>query len=62
MSYDPVAIDTIGAQITEEAYAEEGIETPVGIKQSNPWLKRATELGLGCSNLKEIDLIEKNIV
>ncbi len=62
MSYDPVAIDTIGAHIAEEAYAAEGKETPVVIQQATVWLTRATELGLGCSNLKEIDLIEKNLV
>ena len=61
MSYDPVAIDTIGAHIAEKAYAAEGVETPVVISQSTPWLTRATELGLGCSNLKEIDLIERNL-
>ena len=61
VSFDPVAHDMVGAQLAETAYADEGRETPVVIDQATPWLKRASEMGLGTNALENIDLVEINL-
>jgi hypothetical protein len=57
-SFDPVALDSVGAQIAEAAYAAEGKEDAVVIKQAMPWLRRASEMGLGTAASENIDLVE----
>jgi hypothetical protein len=58
MSFDPVALDTIGVQIAADAYAAEGSDAAVVTTQSTPWLARATELGLGIHDPAAINLVE----
>jgi uncharacterized protein (DUF362 family) len=58
MSFDPVAHDSVGAQIANAAYAAEGKESPAAIKQAIPWLRRASEMGLGTAALENIDLVK----
>jgi hypothetical protein len=61
MSFDPVAHDMVGAQLAEAAYAAEGRENPVVLDQATPWLKLASEMGLGTNALESIDLVEINL-
>lgn len=61
MSFDPVAHDSVGAQIANAAYAAEGKENPAVIKQAVPWLRRASEMGLGTASSENIDLVEINL-
>jgi hypothetical protein len=61
MSFDPVALDSVGAQIANDAYAAERKEDPVVIQQAMPWLRRASELGLGTAASENIDLVEINL-
>ena len=61
MSFDPVALDTIGSQIAAEAYAAEGLDPSAVTTQATPWLVRATELGLGTNDPANIDWVEVNL-
>jgi hypothetical protein len=61
MSFDPVAHDMVGAQLAEAAYTAEGRENSVVIDQATPWLKLASEMGLGTNALENIDLVEINL-
>ena len=61
MSFDPVALDSTGAQIAHDAYAAERKEDPVVVKQAIPWLRRASEMGLGTAASENIDLLEINL-
>lgn len=61
MSFDPVALDTIGTQIAADAYAAEGSDSTVVATQAAPWLARAAELGLGTDDPETIDLMEVSL-
>ena len=61
MSFDPVALDSVGAQIANDAYGAEKKENPVVIQQALPWLRRASELGLGTAASENIDLVKINL-
>jgi hypothetical protein len=62
MSFDPVALDTIGTQIAAEAYAAEGLDSADVTLQATSWLAHAAELGLGTNDMKNIDLVEVDLV
>jgi hypothetical protein len=61
MSFDPMALDTIGVQIAAEAYAAEGSDPTIVTDQATPWLARAAELGLGINDPANIELVEVNL-
>ena len=56
MSFDPVAHDTVGAQITARAFAEEGLDPMVITARTAYWLGYGAELGLGTNDPTRIDL------
>ena len=60
-SFDPVAHDTVGAQITAQAFAAEGLDPMVITAQTARWLGRGAELGLGTNDPTSIDLQEVNL-
>lgn len=57
-SFDPVAHDTVGAQISARAFAAEHLDPTVITARTNQWLGRGTELGLGTNDLGNIDIAE----
>ena len=57
MSFDPVAHDTIGLQLCEEALASEGLDSRVA-RSVTPWLELGAELGLGINDPDSIDLVD----
>ena len=61
MSFDPVALDAIGAQIAAEAYDDLGLAPEAVTSQAAIWLDRATEIGLGTNAKENIDLVEMNL-
>jgi hypothetical protein len=61
MSFDPVALDTVGMQIAVDAYAAEGSDPTSVTDQAAPWLMRAAELGLGTSDPADTELVEVNL-
>jgi hypothetical protein len=58
MSFDPVAHDTIGLYVYEEAMVEEGYKTTSEHNLSIPWLEAGAEMGLGAHHPQDIDLVE----
>jgi hypothetical protein len=58
LSYDPVAVDTLGLKLFSEALAASG-GNPVPVQgRSAGWLAIAAELGLGTNDEANMDLVE----
>ena len=58
MSFDPVALDTIGLQQMHDILTEEGQDTKQTEANARPWLTSAAELGLGTDDPAHIELRE----
>lgn len=59
-SFDPVALDAIGARIAAEAYDALGLAPEAVMSRAIIWLTRAAELGLGTNDPENMDLVEGN--
>ena len=57
MSFDPVAHDTIGLQMTGEALVAAGRDPGAATTAASRWLAHGAELGLGTDDVKNIDLV-----
>lgn len=57
MSFDPVALDAIGAQIAAEAYDDLGLAAEAVTGPTTVWLDRATDR-LGTNDPKNMDVVE----
>ncbi len=60
-SFDPVAHDTVGLQMTSKALAAEGRNPAVATASASLWLATSAELGLGTDRLEHVDLVEVNL-
>lgn len=58
MSFDPVAHDTVGLQVYEDALTSEGPDPETASRLAAPWLERAAALGVGTNDPDHIDLVE----
>jgi hypothetical protein len=61
MSFDPVAHDVVGLEPCSRMMDAKGRDSAGAIELANRWLKHGTELGLGTSNLDDIDLVEVDL-
>jgi hypothetical protein len=61
MSYDPVAHDTVGLQVLTQAVEDEGGNPAPLTSMAMPCLEGSAELGLGTSDLANVDLSEMNL-
>jgi uncharacterized Fe-S center protein len=61
MSFDPIAHDTIGLQLYNEARASEGGNPAISEKFAIPWLESGARLGLGANDLNNIELVQVNL-
>jgi uncharacterized protein (DUF362 family) len=61
MSFDPVALDTIGLQDILNVLTEEHMDTRSTEANTRPWLIHATELGLGTDDIAHIELRETTL-
>jgi len=61
MSFDPVAHDTVGLQLYCDVMAAKGDDPGRATDQANTWLEESANLGLGTSNLENIDLVEVRV-
>jgi uncharacterized protein (DUF362 family) len=61
VGFDPVAVDVIARQQLIKVQEENKVNTQRTIQYSDPWLKGATALGLGASDLKDIKLTEAKL-
>ncbi|HUV91426.1 MAG TPA: DUF362 domain-containing protein [Anaerolineae bacterium] len=61
MSFDPVALDTIGLEHACELAAQNGQKTTVERIMASATLKRGAELGVGAYSLDDIELIEATL-
>jgi hypothetical protein len=57
MSFDPVAHDTIGLQMTREALVAAGRDPTAATTAASSWLAHGAELGLGTDDVENIDLV-----
>jgi len=60
-SFDPVAHDTVGLQMTGEALAAEGRDPAAATTPASRWLATCTELGLGTHDPQHIELVEVDL-
>jgi uncharacterized protein (DUF362 family) len=60
-SFDPVAHDTVGLQMTSEALNAEGRDPAAATTPASLWLATSAELGLGTNDPTRIDLQEVNL-
>jgi len=58
VSFDPVAHDTIGLQMTGEALVAAGRDPTAATTAASRWLANGAELGLGTDDVENIDLVE----
>ena len=61
MSFDPVALDTIGLQEIHDVLVKEGADTRSTDEMARSWLICATELGLGTDDAAHIELRETTL-
>ena len=61
MSFDPIALDTCGYKIIDDLRVQNKMQTLKEAGRVPLWLKTAAQLGLGNSDLEQIDLIEEVI-
>jgi hypothetical protein len=55
---DPVAMDTVGWRVVEEARKQNGLKTLAHAKREPTYIAKAAELGLGVHDLNRIKLSE----
>lgn len=60
MSYDPVAIDTVGLQILQETMAAVGYD-PAKTEKAHDWLSESESVGLGAHDHSQMSLVELNL-
>jgi uncharacterized protein (DUF362 family) len=60
-SFDPVAHDAVGLQMTSEALTAGGRNPAVATTSASLWLATSAELGLGTNDPSSIDLQEVNL-
>jgi uncharacterized protein (DUF362 family) len=61
MSFDPVALDTIGLQEIHDTLVKEGTDTRSTEERARSWLISAAELGLGSNDAAHIELRETTL-
>jgi uncharacterized protein (DUF362 family) len=61
VSFDPIAADVVARQHLIKVQEEQKVNTQRTVQYSDPWLKGATTLGLGASDLKDIKLVEAKL-
>jgi uncharacterized protein (DUF362 family) len=63
MSFDPVALDTVGLQVYNDTMMAEGNDSAVksAAPLANAWLTNGAELGLGSNDPDNMELIEVNL-
>ncbi len=58
VSYDPVAVDTLGLRLFSEALTANGGDPQWAKDKANAWLKLAAELGVGTNDQANMKLVE----
>lgn len=61
VSTDPVAMDTIGAQMVDKARQDKGIKSLKDAKRDPTYIKVAAQLGLGIADLNQIRMREVSL-
>ena len=61
MSFDPVAHDTVGLQLYDDAMTAKGRNSTLATKLATPWLQNAAALGLGTNDPAHIELMEVSL-
>jgi uncharacterized protein (DUF362 family) len=63
MSFDPVALDTVGLQVYNDTMTAEGNDSAIKVATSlaRAWLANGVELGVGTNDPNNIDLVEVNL-
>ena len=61
VSFDPVAMDTLGLKIASDELAAAGKNPKTNTVQATPWLEHGAKLGLGTNDLSNVTLIEEKL-
>jgi hypothetical protein len=57
VSFDPVALDTVGLGIASEALVATGLDPTASVTMASPWLARSASQGLGTSNQENMEVV-----